>query len=151
MERCPHFRGICACLLLSSLGNSHTLTIMSNCPTYFCCMYTLVNPRRACAARVTVVGSVCLLLNISPPERLFVSQTIRCTLRATKARNFKQLSLRKARAPPALYGYHTESPFLLCKKRACAVCKRPFARLRSMGDLSSYPDSHVSEQGLSTM
>ena len=41
----------------------------------------VVNPRRACTARVTVVGSVCLsvslcvclLLNISPLECLFVS------------------------------------------------------------------------------
>ena len=36
----------------------------------------LINPRRACAARVTVVGSVCvcvcLLSHISPMERLFV-------------------------------------------------------------------------------
>ena len=42
---------------------------------------SIINPRRACAARVTVVGfvclSVCLLLSISLLECLFVSQRIR--------------------------------------------------------------------------
>ena len=37
----------------------------------------IINPRRACAARVTAVGSVCLLLSISLLECSFVSQTIR--------------------------------------------------------------------------
>ena len=40
----------------------------------------VINPRRACAARVTVVGSVCLLPNISLIECLFVPQMIRLTL-----------------------------------------------------------------------
>ena len=35
------------------------------------------NPRRACEARVTVVGSVCLLLSVSLLECSFVSQRIR--------------------------------------------------------------------------
>ena len=68
----------------------------------------LVNPRRACAARVTVVGFVCLLLYISPLERLFVPETIPSTQRAMKVRKFVGFSLKmlrcKARALPALYG-----------------------------------------------
>ena len=52
--------------------------------------YAIINPRRACAARVTVVGSVCLfvclLLYISLLERLFVPETIPSTQRATKVR-----------------------------------------------------------------
>ena len=49
----------------------------------FCTLVLFINPRRACAARVTVVGcvclpvcvSVCLLSHISPMERLFVLKT----------------------------------------------------------------------------
>ena len=39
----------------------------------------------------------------------------------------------KDRAPPALYGYHTESPFFPCVKRACATtrCVSDHFRLRS--------------------
>ena len=79
-------------------------------------MNRLVNPRRACAARVTVVGSVCLcvcvsvclLSHISPMERLFVLKTLSRTQRATKVKKFVGFSLKmlrcKARAVPALYG-----------------------------------------------
>ena len=60
--------------------------------------YIIINPRRACAARVTVVGfvclcvylsvcmSVCALLYISPLECLFVPETIPSTQRAMKVR-----------------------------------------------------------------
>ena len=73
---------------------------------------TIINPRRACTARVTVVGfaclSVCLLLYISLLECLFASQMIRPTQRAMKVRTFVGFSLKilrcKARALPALYG-----------------------------------------------
>ena len=56
----------------------------------------LINPRRACAVRVTVLGlcvcvcvcvCVCLLLNISLFTRLFVPQTI-LTLAADEGRTF---------------------------------------------------------------
>ena len=47
---------------------------------------TVVNPWRACAARVTVVGCVCLLSHISPMERLFVLKTLSRTQRATKVK-----------------------------------------------------------------
>ena len=65
------------------------------------------------AARVTVVGSVCLcvcpLLNISPLERLFVSQSVPHTQQAAKVRNFVWFSLKmlrcRARALPSLYSY----------------------------------------------
>ena len=75
-------------------------------------MRIIVNPRRACAARVTVVGSVCvsvcLLSHISPMERLFVLKTLSRTQRATKVKKFVGFSLKmlrcKARAVPALYG-----------------------------------------------
>ena len=68
----------------------------------------VINPRRACAARVTVVGSVCLLSHISPMERLFVLKTRSRTQRATNVKKFVGFSLKmlrcKARAVPALYG-----------------------------------------------
>ena len=58
-----------------------------------------INPRRACAARVTVVGfsvclSVCLLSHISPMERLFVLKTLSRTQRATKVKKFVGFSLK---------------------------------------------------------
>ena len=80
-------------------------------------MSVVINPRRACAARVTVVVmsvclSVCLcvcpLSHISPMERLFVLKTLSRTQRATKVKKFVGFSLKmlrcKARAVPALYG-----------------------------------------------
>ena len=64
---------------------------------------TVVNPRRACAARVTVVGSVCvsvcvsvcLLSHISPTKRLFVLKTLSCTQRATKVKKFVGICLKR--------------------------------------------------------
>ena len=63
--------------------------------------FMLVNPRRACAVRVTVVESVCLsvclcvcLFNISPLECLFVLKTISRTQRATKVKTFVGISLK---------------------------------------------------------
>ena len=68
----------------------------------------IINPRRACAARVTVVGSVCPLSHISPMERLFVLKTLSRTQRATKVKIFVGCSLKPLRcrdpAPPPLYG-----------------------------------------------
>ena len=60
-------------------------------------MHLIFNPRRACAARVTVLGlcvcvcvclSVCLLLNISLFTCLFVSQTILSFSAADEGRKF---------------------------------------------------------------
>ena len=66
----------------------------------------IINPRRACAARVTVVGSVCPLSHISPMERLFVLKTLSRTQRATKVKKFVGFSLKPLRcrdpAPPPL-------------------------------------------------
>ena len=63
----------------------------------------VINPRRACAARVTVVGSVCLLSHISPMERLFVLKTLSRTQRATKVKIFVGFSLKPLRCrDPAL-------------------------------------------------
>ena len=53
----------------------------------------IFNPRRTCAARVAVVGSVCL----SPMERLFSLKTPSCTQRATKVKNFVGFSLKMLR------------------------------------------------------
>ena len=71
----------------------------------------LINPRRACAVRVTVVVmSVCLsvCLSVTPLERLFVLKTLSRTQQATKVKIFVGFSLKmlrcKARAVPALYG-----------------------------------------------
>ena len=80
---------------------------------------TLVNPRRACAARVTVVGSVslcvCLLSHISPMERLFVLKMLSRTQRATKVKRFVGFSLKPLRcrdpALPPLYGHAYSRPF----------------------------------------
>ena len=52
---------------------------------------------------------MCPLFNISPLERLFVSQSVPHTQRAAKVRNFVWFSLKmlrcRARALPSLYGY----------------------------------------------
>ena len=59
----------------------------------------VINPRRACAARVTVVGSVCvsvcLLSHISPMERLFILKTLSHTQRATKVKIFVGICLKR--------------------------------------------------------
>ena len=78
-------------------------------------MLLIINPRRACAARVTVVGSVCLLSHISPMERLFVLKTLSRTQRATKVKKFVGFSLKPLRcrdpALPPLYGHAYSRPF----------------------------------------
>ena len=88
----------------------------------FCSFF---NPRRACAARVTVVGSVCtlcvcLLSHISPKERLFVLKTLSRTQRATKVKKFVGFSLKPLRcrdpALPPLYGHAYSRPFFSCTR-----------------------------------
>ena len=88
----------------------------------------VINPRRACAARVTVVGSVCvcvcvclcLLSHISPMERLFVLKTLSRTQRATKVKTFVGFSLKPLRcrdpALPPLYGHAYSRPFFSCTR-----------------------------------
>ena len=62
------------------------------------------NPRRACAARVTVLGSVCvclsvcLLSHISPMERLFILKTLSRTQRATKVEKFVGICQKRLRS-----------------------------------------------------
>ena len=73
------------------------------------CSNNIFNPRRACAARVTVVGfSVCPLVANSLQERLFIFKLLSHTLRATKVKKFVGFSLKPLRcrdpAPPPLYG-----------------------------------------------
>ena len=72
---------------------------------------TVVNPRRACAARVTVVACVCVcvcvcvcqLINISPLERLFVLKAIPRTQRTTKVKKIVAFCLKLLRCrDPAL-------------------------------------------------
>ena len=75
----------------------------------------LFNPWRACAAKVTVVWSVCLSVclsvcqfNVSPLERLFVLKLMLRTQRATKVKTIVGICLKllRCRDPPlpALYG-----------------------------------------------
>ena len=60
-------------------------------PSFHFILY-IVNPRRACAARVTVGGSVgrsvCPLIEISPQECLFVLKRISHTQQAMKVKKF---------------------------------------------------------------
>ena len=69
--------------------------------TYIHTVY-IINPRRACAARVTVVGfvclSVCLLSHISPTERLFVLKTLSRTQWATKVEKVVGICLKRLRS-----------------------------------------------------
>ena len=57
----------------------------------------MINPRRACAARVTVCLSVCvrLIVNISRLERLFVLKTLSHTQRAAKVKMIGGISLKQ--------------------------------------------------------
>ena len=49
----------------------------------------MFNPRHACAARVIVVGSVCVCVSkISPMEHLFILKTLSHTQRTTKVKKF---------------------------------------------------------------
>ena len=62
----------------------------------------IVNPRHACAARVTVLGRVCvcvcvsvyLLSHISPLERPFVLKILSCTKQAMEVKKFVGFSLK---------------------------------------------------------
>ena len=62
--------------LLQQLFPTGTLYILHFLWVYTILSVLVVNPRCACAARVTVVGYVCLLLYISILECVFVSKTI---------------------------------------------------------------------------
>ena len=86
-------------------------------PTVSC----IINPWRACAARVTVVGLfVCLLVNISRLECLFVLKTLSHTQRAMKV---KMISLKPLRcrdpALPTLYGNPSSAVFRYAEKCTC--------------------------------
>ena len=61
-------------------------------------MILFVNPWRACAARVTVVGLVCLLSHISPTERLFILKMLSRTQQATKVKQFVGICLKRLRS-----------------------------------------------------
>ena len=85
----------------------------------------VINPRRACAARVTVVVvcvcvCVCLLSHISLLERLFVLKTLSRTQRETKVKKFVGFSLKPLRyrdpALPPLYGHAYSRPFFSCTR-----------------------------------
>ena len=70
----------------------------------------LINPRRACAARVTVVGSVCLSVCLSVKSHLTYGASVGPENAVTYSAGKKYVGfflkmLRcKARAVPALYG-----------------------------------------------
>ena len=90
---------------------------------------TLINPRRACAARVTVVGfSVCPLVANSLQERLFVFKPLSHTLRATKVKTFVGFSLKPLRCRDTALARCTATRavgHLLRGKRACAYLTTP--------------------------
>ena len=100
---------------------SRQVTFVYLAPTVYTCTCegscgSLINPRRACAARVTVVGfSVCPLVANSLQERLFVFKPLSHTLRATKVKTFVGFSLKPLRcrdpALPPLYGHAYSRPF----------------------------------------
>ena len=63
----------------------------------------LINPRRACAARVTVVVRVCPASEISPLERLLVLIILSRTQRTTKVKKYVGFSMKRLRCgDPAL-------------------------------------------------
>ena len=80
--------------------NDHTIVGDTGCRV---CL--LVNPRRVCAARVIVLGSVCLsvclsvlLSHISPMEHLFVLKTLSRTQQARKVKQFVGICLKRLRS-----------------------------------------------------
>ena len=77
----------------------------------------IINPRRACAARVTVVGfSVCPLVANSLQERLFV----RSSNEGQKSVGFSLKPLRcRDPALPPLYGHAYSRPFFSCTYFSC--------------------------------
>ena len=102
------------------------------------CILLVINPRRACAARVTVVVvcvcvcvSLTMLSHISPLERLFILKTLSRTQRAPKVKNYVEFSQKPLRcrdpALPALYGYPLSAIFRYAVKRACASARAPLA------------------------
>ena len=131
---------------------------------------TLTNPRRACAARVTVVGSVCVCVcvcHISPMERLFVLKLLSHIKRATKVKIFVGFSLKpfRCRDPPLppLYSRAYSRPFFAESRHAHysiyhVVWTKPaisscvlLQRRRLRFSFVSFPIDHASKQGLSTM
>ena len=85
---------------------------------------SIINPRRACAARVTVVGfSVCPLVANSLQERLFVFKPLSHTLRATKVKKFVGFSLKPLR----------------CRDTALARC----TATRAVGHFYSAENAHA--------
>ena len=88
---------------LNHMANSlfFTFRVVDPLLNVFCSNH-IVNPRHACAARVTVLGSVCLCVcllgHISPTERLFVLKTLSHTQRAKKAKYFVGISLKRLRS-----------------------------------------------------
>ena len=100
------------------------ITVWSSMQCMVCCMSWVINPRRACAARVTVVVmsvSLSVCLSVTPLERLFVLKTLSRTQRATKVKKFVGFSLKPLRcrdpALPPLYGHAYSRPFFLRKAR----------------------------------
>ena len=91
-------------------------------------LYSVINPRRACAARVTVVGSVCLcvcvclsMLQLTP--RLFV-RPANDTIYFTGNDNQFDLAVFSPlqRSERCQHSTHTNSrPFFTLRKRACAL------------------------------
>ena len=78
---------------------------------------------------------VCVLINISPLERLFVLKTLSYTQRETKVKTVVGFSLKplccRDPATPPLYGHMYRRPFCLRKARmhviavrACAFCEQ---------------------------
>ena len=79
----------------------------------------MINPQRACAARVTVVGSVCvcvcLLSHISPTERLFVLKTLSRTQRATKVKKFVGIAFKSYAAKHERKSQYANFPTYRCQ------------------------------------
>ena len=83
----------------------------------------LVNPRRAYAARVTVLGlcvcmsvCVCLLLNNSLFTWLFVPQRILTFSASDEGRNFKRFTLKMLRCEARAFPVGTARPFFTPRK-----------------------------------
>ena len=84
--------------------------MLSMCTCLCSCAPRVINPRRTCAARVTVVGSVCVSVTQHLTSRTFACLTISTTYSTgCEVRNFVWFSLKmlrcRARALPSLYGY----------------------------------------------
>ena len=90
-----------------------------------------INPQCACAARVTVVGSVCLSVN----QNLFFLKRISRTQSAMKVKIFVWISLKPLRCRdtplPALYGYLCSRPFWKMHMRFNSACIFMDPRTRS--------------------